>query len=265
MASWAFMKNQAKEYIDHNDKEETIGLLSKVDLSSYNLKELGTPHLVEILKEKGKMFENKLKNSTDDPEIRAKSRFLFYSRCRECIDDSKEEILDYGLGYKNRKFVAFGNQEYSGTIIPSNLEEIDEKTKKLEIELESFASRTPVFSDPSGCLYDVNYIPIKLDKMVLENGRGKLASVVNEKVKDKSSLEYQAQFSHFPELYQNQPEPNNFTSYEHYERALLNWHQKVEHQLGYLQLPKIMGRKYYRPYVYSKEDLQNEEEFLSFF
>ena len=268
MASWQFMKTQAKNIIDMNNKEELVLQLSKVDLSSYNLKDLETSELEEILKEKGKFFENKLKSTIEDPELRSKCRLLFYSRCREYLDDSKEEVLDYDLGFKNRKFIAFGNQQYSGTIVPNYLDEIDEKIKK--IQNESFENRQPVFSDPAGRLYDINYIPLNIHDNILKNKRGKISNILEKKEKEEEKikqveseldkLKFEKEFSHFPELYQNPPEALNFTNYEQFEKALLSWSEKVEEHLGYLQLPKIMGRKYFRPFVKSKQNEEKEEE-----
>ncbi|KAG2375362.1 hypothetical protein C9374_009985 [Naegleria lovaniensis] len=55
------------------------------------------------------------------------------------------------------------------------------------------------------------------------------------------------EYEYDPELYQSAPDPDSFTTFEEYEEALLNWSKQVEGKLGYLQLPRVMGRHYFRP------------------
>ena len=55
------------------------------------------------------------------------------------------------------------------------------------------------------------------------------------------------EYQHDPDLYLSAPDPESFTSFDDYEEALLNWTKQVESKLGYLQLPRVMGRHYFRP------------------
>jgi hypothetical protein len=77
------------------------------------------------------------------------------------------------------------------------------------------------------------------------------------------------EFCHDPELYQSAPQPENFETFEEYEESLLNWSREVDKKLGVLQLPQILGKNYYRPYVNStigtkeieiKEELKEEND-----
>lgn len=191
-------------------------------------------------------FEKELLSTENDVKKRAEARRDFYSRIRE-IHEEKETTQEYEIQRENRKFTAFGQQKYSGPIFSPELE-LEEKEMKKPMKK---AKRHPVFLDPQGRFYDINYLPLEMEET---EKRGRFSFIHNEHPKyyfqekeAKNLLEYE--FIHNPELYRNTPDAKNFTTFDEYEFALLQWSKEVEENLGYLQLPKIMGRHYYRPFV----------------
>lgn len=191
-------------------------------------------------------FEKELIQNESDVKKRAESRRDFYSRIRE-IHEEKETVQEYEIQRENRKFTAFGQQNYSGPIFP---EELEYEEKEMKKPLKK-SKRHPVFLDPLGRFYDINYLPLDFEGT---EKRGRFSFIHNEhpkhylKEKDAQNLlEYE--FIYNPELYKNTPDAKNFATFDEYEFALLQWSKEVEQNLGYLQLPKIMGRHYYRPFV----------------
>jgi len=64
------------------------------------------------------------------------------------------------------------------------------------------------------------------------------------------------EYCHDPDLYQTIPNPYSFSSFEEYETALQKWGEDVRNRIGYLQLPIVMGRHYFRPNVsHTNDDL----------
>jgi len=116
-----------------------------------------------------------------------------------------------------------------------------------------------VFLGEDGTLYDKFYLPILGQDPEHLNSRGKLSKVREEglmqkfdntceRISDENQTyldEYE--FCYDPELYESIPTPYSFATFEEYEQALINWGNTVKDRLGYLQLPIVTGRHYFRP------------------
>lgn len=110
----------------------------------------------------------------------------------------------------------------------------------------------PVYLGPDGTFYDIDYNRIKdgpKDGERLSAGSG-LTDEMKD-VYDVSVIE-----AHQPsgtkalgDLYRSFPDPNECISYEDLETRLGNWYDEMERSLGYVVVPRVMGRCYSRPKV----------------
>ncbi|KAL9657507.1 hypothetical protein ABK040_016772 [Willaertia magna] len=141
----------------------------------------------------------------------------------------------------------------------------------------------PVFLGEDGTLYNMFYEPLPKQDNI--RGRGKFSEVVfgmqnsaeqefNEKLKEdyyhdevmrnvahkRSKMLDRYEYQHDPEVYQSQPVPESFSTFDEYEEALLKWSRQVERKLGYLQLPRVTGRHYFRPQQQSSSVMENESK-----
>lgn len=233
------------------------------------------PHLQDdkqfedSLAEEAKKFEENLVATTADPLERVKKRHQFYTKQEETRVERlraigqllKKKRERSGSRTKrpiqHRTFEAgFANKQYHGTLISEAIlqeqENINETVKKHKAA-KGYKPNKPVFLGEDGTLYDINYLPIAVDEGVLKHKRGKLTQIMsNEPVtNNNNTMESTHEYCHDPELYQTPPSAHSFQSFEEYEEALVQWANDVQRKLGYLQLPRIMGRHYYRPYVAS--------------
>jgi hypothetical protein len=188
----------------------------------------------------------------------------------------KKTTVDY---LHNRDFEAHGTQKtYRGPIItPSDTALLDEQIHVIHFleqqesvkqyvnklnEQEELApgvveQQYPVYLGEDGTLYDRHYMPVMRQDIEYLQGRGKFTNVQRETlgqvdvVDENPDVWHEFQYCHDPELYQTCPNPYSYETFDEYEQAMLKWSTDVQNRLGYLQLPVIMGRHYYRPYVQS--------------
>lgn len=195
---------------------------------------------LDLLTPLNKMFEAELILTKKDPLERAERRRDFYMKQREFIENLDSTKIQTG----EKKYDAFGDQRYAPTIKSKELEAEEIFLQKI-FESSENTYHNPVFMGHDGQLYDINYLPIRVDEEKLAKRRGKLGMVLNGVLNPFDLI-------HDPELYQNPPNPKNFSSFEFYEKALSEWSQSVQRNMGYLQLPRPMGRHFYRPSTLEK-------------
>ena len=110
----------------------------------------------------------------------------------------------------------------------------------------------PVYLGPDGSFYDIDYNRVKdgpNDARRLSDESGLTAEM-------KDVYDTEAIASHQPsgegtlgDLYRSFPDPAHCTSYEDLEGRLVKWREDMERSLGYVVVPRVMGRCYCRPKV----------------
>jgi hypothetical protein len=185
----------------------------------------------------------------------------------------------------NREFEAQGTQKtYRGPLItPADATLLDEQNRIIHFleqqeSVKQFVNKWdgeeqqdmgiveqqyPAYLGEDGTLYDKHYMPVMRQDPEYLQARGKFSIVQRETIgqldneqKSEQDVWYEFQYCHDPELYQTCPNPYSYETFDEYEQAMLRYSADVQNRLGYLQLPVIMGRHYYRPYVHNidKED-----------
>eukprot|EP01080_Neovahlkampfia_damariscottae_P007818 gene7818-12291_t len=223
--------------------------------------------LASYLEEKNEEFERDLKRQILDPLSRAEQRREWYSRDRELRNELLAEIIveneNIEQDINDRTYLAFGEQSYHGTLLSEELKKVQEEMEKLEAESE-FVGRTPIFLGQKNQFYDVNYLPFDTEEETLAERRGKWSDIFYTQHDDEfaeKNLELLAyEYIHDPEIYQNPPDPESFNDFDDYEEALVEWQEDTERALGYLQLPRVLGRQKYRPYVLPEGDESNSQK-----
>jgi hypothetical protein len=143
-----------------------------IELMSIVVTQLDEKDFILKLKKDSLKFEEKLKETVSSPLKRAEERRDFYQKQREMLEDRNVNRLELErreqtkFHVKDRVFDAFGDQTYHGPIIPPNFEAEEKSMKKFREESQE--KRDPIYIDANGKLYDINYLPIKLDQELLE-------------------------------------------------------------------------------------------------
>jgi hypothetical protein len=216
--------------------------------------------LASYLEEKNEEFEKDLVKHVSDPLSRAEQRREWYSRDRELRSELLTEIVveteKPQVNLNDRTFLAFGDQNYHATLLSEELEKTKQEIENFQEE--EFSQRIPIFLGQKNQFYDINYIPFGNEEDILAEKRGKWTDIFetthDEKFIEKNIEKMSYEYIHDPELYQNPPDPESFSDFDDYETALLEWRDEVEKALGFVQLPRVLGRHQYRPYVLPEEE-----------
>lgn len=83
--------------------------------------------------------------------------------------------------------------------------------------------------DGEGNVYCVDYIPI-------ENYEPNAQQAMENRL-----------FCPNADVYSNFPEPSNFETYSEYNQSLSQWYSKMQMSIGKINLPNVVGRRYFRP------------------
>lgn len=106
----------------------------------------------------------------------------------------------------------------------------------------------PTFAGRHGELYNVLYEP-------MSSGYNETYPIEVTGGYNKKELEDNVFYSDL-RVFQYFPVPENYDTYRGYEEAVLEWYKCCELAVGNLQLPRVIGRAYYRPKVSSRNDGQ---------
>eukprot|EP00026_Physarum_polycephalum_P005890 Phypoly_transcript_05929.p1 GENE.Phypoly_transcript_05929~~Phypoly_transcript_05929.p1 ORF type:complete len:233 (+),score=28.59 Phypoly_transcript_05929:645-1343(+) len=98
-------------------------------------------------------------------------------------------------------------------------------------------AKIPVFLGPDGTLYDVNYVQVTEYTPPNADSSDPLAKLA---------------FTPGSPVYSNFPEVDSFENFFDYEQAVMDWKDSVLKNLGWLQLPTVLGRFYSRPKMLSE-------------
>lgn len=90
----------------------------------------------------------------------------------------------------------------------------------------------PRFIDGDGNFYDKFYNKIEDDDKDIYISDDINAKVIKEKISKLAS---------------EKPDPYNYDNYFEYEKAMVEWKDKIERVIGSIKLPQPVGRYYYRP------------------
>ncbi|KAJ3435332.1 sca1 complex scaffold protein scaa [Anaeramoeba flamelloides] len=128
-----------------------------------------------------------------------------------------------------------------------------------KLELKKDKTKHPIYVDSKGNYYDLNYC--LLDSESLQTGTGEW-EFSTKKTEESSNNQNNIEVD--PELTEKEllnkfapkkseeispfPQPDQYETFNEFEQAILDWKKETEKGIGYLQIPKPMGRTYSRPY-----------------
>ncbi|KAJ6243527.1 sca1 complex scaffold protein scaa [Anaeramoeba flamelloides] len=139
--------------------------------------------------------------------------------------------------------------------------DLDPKITSQKPLKEPLTSKRPIYLDSKGNLYDINYC--KLDPKTLEvdpeswelglqeeknTNQNEITMETDQDLKLSQEELINKYTPKNPETILPFPQPEQFESFNDFEQAILDWKKITEKGLGFLQIPKPMGRSFSRPY-----------------